>query len=178
MAIRIKHDSEYKGNDWWKMWIWLEGSKEELDQIDHVVYVLDPTFPNPVRTVEDRDSKFRLDTAGAGEFSIHAKAVTKDGTNIPIKYDLRLSDTGESWSHKIEYDKGTTLVREVKSIKKIKYDFHADETPTDGVWLLAVAAGGQSLGVTRTRSRLSDLMQVGQEGQHGLAFGGEVDHGL
>jgi transcription initiation factor IIF auxiliary subunit len=125
MAIRIKHGSEQEGNDWWRMWMWLEGSKEELDQIDHVVYALDPTFPNPVRTVKDRESKFRLDTSGAGEFRIHAKAVTKDGMNIPIKYDLKLSGGQEAWTQEIKYDdKGKT------SIRQVEHDFHSVKTQT------------------------------------------------
>ena len=42
MALTIKQDFEYQGHDYWKWWIWLEGSDEELDQIDRVIYILHP----------------------------------------------------------------------------------------------------------------------------------------
>ena len=56
MSVNIAQDFEYQGDDWWKWWVWIDGPKEELDQIDHVVYTLHPTFPNPVRIVRDRSS--------------------------------------------------------------------------------------------------------------------------
>ena len=90
MSIKIDQGFEYKDNDWWKWWIWIEGSEKDLDQIDHVTYTLHPTFPNPVRTVDDRTSKFRLETAGWGVFMIHAKVVNKDRTEIRLKHNLVL----------------------------------------------------------------------------------------
>jgi transcription initiation factor IIF auxiliary subunit len=61
-----------------------------LDDIDRVVYILHPTFHNPVREVEDRGSKFRLETSGWGTFTIHAKAVHRDGRETPLHHDLKL----------------------------------------------------------------------------------------
>jgi transcription initiation factor IIF auxiliary subunit len=60
MTIRIEQGIKYQGDDYWNWWIWIEGSQEELDQIDHVTYILHPTFPNPVREVNNRSTKFRL----------------------------------------------------------------------------------------------------------------------
>lgn len=96
MALKINQGFEYKGNDWWKWWVWIEGSETDLDKIDHVTYTLHPTFPDPVRTVDDRKAKFRLDTAGWGVFWIHAKVVNKDKTEIRLKHYLVL-----------EYEDGT-----------------------------------------------------------------------
>lgn len=90
MALEIQQGFKYQGKDWWKWWVWIEGPEDELDQIDHVVYMLHPTFHNPVRTVTDRSSKFRLETSGWGTFSIKAKAILKDGEKIHLKHDLVL----------------------------------------------------------------------------------------
>ena len=90
MSVRIEQGFKYQGDDWWKWWIWIEGSEDELDKIDHVVYTLHPTFSDPVRTVKDRESKFRLDTAGWGVFLIRAKVVSKKGEETRLKHDLVL----------------------------------------------------------------------------------------
>lgn len=90
MSIEIAQGFDYQGDDWWKWWIWIEGPDNELDQIDHVVYTLHTTFPNPVRTIRDRDSKFRLETAGWGVFRIYAKVVNKKGLETFLEHDLVL----------------------------------------------------------------------------------------
>ncbi len=46
---------------------------DELDAIDHVVYVLDSAFHDPVRTVTDRSTKFRMMTSGWGIFTVYAR---------------------------------------------------------------------------------------------------------
>lgn len=90
MNVEIKQGFEYQGNDYWKWWVWIEGPEHDLDQIDQVVYTLHRTFPDPVRTVRDRSSKFRLDTAGWGVFRIHAKVLFKIGGEIKLSHDLEL----------------------------------------------------------------------------------------
>jgi transcription initiation factor IIF auxiliary subunit len=90
MAVDIQQGFEYQGNDWWKWWVWLEGPDEDLDRIDHVVYTLHATFPDPVRTCTDRLSKFRLQSSGWGMFTIHASVVDKDGNSFKLKHLLEL----------------------------------------------------------------------------------------
>src|ERR1035441_1241077 len=70
---------DYKGDDWWEWWVWIEGPDSELDQVKRVVYTLHPTFPNPVRTISDRSTKFRLKSAGWGTFRIFARVFYKSG---------------------------------------------------------------------------------------------------
>jgi transcription initiation factor IIF auxiliary subunit len=89
--MKIAQDFSYQGNDWWKWAVWIDGTNDELDHIDHIVYTLHPTFPTPVRTVNDRKSNFRLETAGWGEFRIYAKAVHKDGKETHFEHDLELA---------------------------------------------------------------------------------------
>ena len=90
MALSIHQRAEYAGDDYWNWSVWLDGPAEELDQVDHVMYVLHPTFPRPVREIRDRSTNFRLDTSGWGIFTVLAKAVHRDGRETPLKHDLEL----------------------------------------------------------------------------------------
>ena len=90
MALVIEQEASYEGADRWKWSVWLEGPATELDSLDHVTYILHPTFYQPVREVSDRRTKFRLDTSGWGTFTIHAKAKYKDGREIVLDHDLDL----------------------------------------------------------------------------------------
>jgi hypothetical protein len=92
--IKMNNSSTSQGGDRWKWSVWIDGDGEQLDQIDRVEYVLHPTFPQPVRTVSDRHTNFRLDSQGWGEFMVHAKAVTKNGETLPLNHWLKLSDEG------------------------------------------------------------------------------------
>ncbi|MVT09998.1 pYEATS domain-containing protein [Chitinophaga tropicalis] len=88
---KIDQGYEYQGDDWWEWWIWIEADKEDLDIVDHVIYTLHPTFYEPVQTVKDREEKFKLLTEGWGTFTIHAKIVLQDSTEIPLKHKLHLA---------------------------------------------------------------------------------------
>lgn len=90
MALTIKQGFDYRDNDWWQWWIWLDGTDAELDQVEKVVYTLHRSFPNPVRTVTSRDDNFRLDAVGWGVFRIHATVHRKDGTTQKLQHDLVL----------------------------------------------------------------------------------------
>ena len=70
--------------------MWLDGPADELNSIDHVMYILHPTFHQPVREIDNRQTKFRLDTFGWGTFTIQAKAVYKDGREALLQHDLVL----------------------------------------------------------------------------------------
>ncbi len=91
MSLSIKQEAVSTGKDWWSWSVWLDGTAEELKKVDHVVYTLHPTFPNPVREIKDRSSQFRLDSAGWGEFEIYIEIVPKDGRSTMLKHWLRLS---------------------------------------------------------------------------------------
>jgi len=90
MGLRIDQDFIYQGDDWWKWRIWIEGTDAELDEIDKVVYTLHETFPDPVRVIKDRQSKFRLESSGWGIFRIHAKVHLKGGSAMKLHHDLEL----------------------------------------------------------------------------------------
>lgn len=90
MALEIKQGFEYQGKDWWKWWVWVDGPEQELDRIEYVEYTLHSSFPKPVRQITDRSSKFRLETAGWGVFTIYIKVVYKGGEKTFLEHDLEL----------------------------------------------------------------------------------------
>ena len=90
MALSIQQSTTYLGNDRWKWSVWLDGTSEELDKVDHVIYILHPTFHDPVRTVKDRSTGFRLDTSSWGTFRLHAKVIQHDGQETVLDHDLVL----------------------------------------------------------------------------------------
>lgn len=90
MPIKVKQESIYQGNDWWQWSVWLEGSKAELDQIEYVEYTLHPTFAKPVQRITDRNTNFRLDASGWGEFMIYLKIQQQSGAVLERKHWLKL----------------------------------------------------------------------------------------
>jgi transcription initiation factor IIF auxiliary subunit len=90
MSYRIEQSYQYEGEDWWRWSVWLEGSDEELDQVEYVQYTLHRTFPKPVRRVHDRASKFRLGTGGWGTFTIYVLVVRKDRGEVKLSHELQL----------------------------------------------------------------------------------------
>jgi transcription initiation factor IIF auxiliary subunit len=83
-TLKVVQESRYVGEDTWEWAVWLEGPEDELNNIDHVVYTLHRSFPNPVRTVSNRENKFRLNAVGWGTFRIYVEVVYRDGTRFPI----------------------------------------------------------------------------------------------
>lgn len=88
--FKIQQSEEYKGSDWWKWAVWVEGTDAALDQIEHVEWTLHPTFPNPIRKVDDRSQKFKIETGGWGTFPIQALVLTKDGKSFRLRHNLSL----------------------------------------------------------------------------------------
>lgn len=88
--LEIRQWETYVGEDWWKWAVWLEGDVADLDAVQFVEWALHPTFRNPVRKVDDRLNKFRLETAGWGVFPIIARVQMKDGTQKALRHYLEL----------------------------------------------------------------------------------------
>lgn len=88
--FHLENDSIARSDDWWKWSVWVEGPEHELDDIEHVTYRLHPTFPQPVRSVTDRATKFQLESAGWGEFSISAVVRMRSGEDIRLERWLQL----------------------------------------------------------------------------------------
>lgn len=90
MTLKIKQDFAYRGNDYWDWAVWLDGTNDELSEVARVTYTLHRTFPNPVRTITDRSTGFRLETSGWGVFRVHVQVEIKDGSTRRMHHDLVL----------------------------------------------------------------------------------------
>ena len=88
--LTIRQDARYQGKDWWQWSVWIEGPDQELDDVRCVTYHLHSTFPKPERKVEDRATKFRLDSAGWGGFTLRAVIETKNGGKTELSHELLL----------------------------------------------------------------------------------------
>jgi NTE family protein len=96
MALELTQDSTYAGDDFWHWSAWIEGPDDELDRVEQVVYTLHHTFPNPIRTVTDRRTKFRLETEGWGVFRLYATIVYDDKTEKLLQVDLEFEPPPEA----------------------------------------------------------------------------------
>lgn len=76
--------------DWFEWKVFMDEPKENLRKVRNVEYQLHETFPDPIRVVEDRDSRFALSSAGWGEFSILVTIHLEDGTEEYTEYHLDL----------------------------------------------------------------------------------------
>jgi hypothetical protein len=92
LRVRLKNTAEPREADWWLWSVWLDGREEDLDKVQSVKYVLHPTFPDPVRVVTDRQSKFRLSALGWGEFSIAAEVSTDTGESLSLERWITFED--------------------------------------------------------------------------------------
>jgi transcription initiation factor IIF auxiliary subunit len=90
MAYKLAQNFKYEGDDWWEWSVWVDASEDEINKIKFVEYTLHPTFPNPVRIIKDRQTKFRLDAAGWGIFTIYGKVVLQNGEKIDMEHKLEL----------------------------------------------------------------------------------------
>jgi YEATS family/TIR domain len=89
-TVVVKQRSDYQGNDWWNWSVWIDAPEKQLDQIQYVEYTLHPTFAERVRRVTDRGTKFRLDSAGWGEFMIGLEIQEKDRHSFKRQHWLTL----------------------------------------------------------------------------------------
>jgi transcription initiation factor IIF auxiliary subunit len=90
MKYKIAQEETYAGNDWWKWSVWVEASEKALDGVEYVQYTLHPTFPNPVRRVDDRASKFSLSANGWGVFTIYVLIHLRDNSEVQLSHELEL----------------------------------------------------------------------------------------
>jgi transcription initiation factor IIF auxiliary subunit len=88
--MKLAQSEKYKDDDWWEWAVWIDGKPEELKSISAVTYTLHPTFSNPIRTVTNRRSKFKLRSEGWGGFVVYARVSLKDGGVRQIKRELKL----------------------------------------------------------------------------------------
>jgi hypothetical protein len=95
MALNIAQSSSPEGKARWNWSVWIEGSDAELDSVQEVTWKLHPTFKQPIRRVDTRATKFRLDSVGWGEFTIYATLKIKSGRSKSLQHWLKLVGADE-----------------------------------------------------------------------------------
>lgn len=70
--------------------IFVQANDATLNTIDHVEYLLDPTFPTPQVSSSNRRNNFSYSSTGWGEFDIKVKVVFKNRRSQYIPYRLKL----------------------------------------------------------------------------------------
>ena len=91
MSLAIDQSAQAAGEERWNWSVWVDGPDTELDQVDSVEWILQPTFAPSAVLVTDRESKFKLDSTGWGEFEINALVRVKGGSQQHLKHRLRLA---------------------------------------------------------------------------------------
>lgn len=84
-ARKVGKKGRYEWYDWE---VFVDEDEETLNKIEHVEYLLHPTFPFPRRVEHNKQSKFALKTRGWGEFTIKATIFFKDGSKERVSYEL------------------------------------------------------------------------------------------
>jgi hypothetical protein len=102
--LTLLNDSKIVGPGWWEWWIWLEGPDDELDRVESVTYHLHPSFARPVQKVVDRNTKFRLNGSGWGEFTVAATVALRSGESVQLERWLALRDAD---GHQLSDDSGS-----------------------------------------------------------------------
>jgi hypothetical protein len=107
--MKIAQTSHYVGDNWWTWSLWLDASPEELDQVASVEWILDPSFSEPVRRIDDRTTQFRLDSSGWGTFPIVAKVHFHSGlTDRQLSHHLQLEAPDAAGVAAVKKDEAST----------------------------------------------------------------------
>ena len=77
---------------YWNWSVWVEATDDDLDDIDHVLYILHSTFKHPYREVYERETNFKLDSSGWGVFNIKIKIYLKNGDTVKLDHGLRFEE--------------------------------------------------------------------------------------
>jgi CheY-like chemotaxis protein len=89
-----KKDAEFLGHKMYCFHIILEATDTILDRIESVTYRMSSSHPQPVRTVTDRGSKFKLKELAWGGFDIAAEIRTMGQKTLKLTHRLDLTETG------------------------------------------------------------------------------------
>jgi transcription initiation factor IIF auxiliary subunit len=75
--------------------VFMDVSKTVLSNIETVEYILHPTFPEPVRRINDREHCFVLQSEGWGDFVINIRVFFRDAQTMHSRYLLKLEE--DNW---------------------------------------------------------------------------------
>lgn len=84
--------------DWYDWCVFVDEDLQIVNNISSVQYTLHPTFPDPIKKVENNDNCFALIGSGWGGFRIKIKVNMKDGAIVNSEHFLILAKA--SWPKK------------------------------------------------------------------------------
>jgi len=100
-----KHDAKFGGTPMYQIRVGLFGHPEALDRVEFIRYLLDPSYPDPIREIDDRDSFFQLKELANGYSMIRAEVFIKDQPgSLQLSRFINLSETGERLENIANYD--------------------------------------------------------------------------
>jgi transcription initiation factor IIF auxiliary subunit len=94
-SVRLTNTARYTDSGRYDWTVSVMADDATLNSIKQVEYTLHPSFPNPVRTVTDRKSRFALSSNGWGEFNIAARVFFDDGSVQNLEHWLTLKATSQ-----------------------------------------------------------------------------------
>ena len=89
--MKIAQSQHYEGDDWWVWKVWINAESAELRKVRSVTWHLHPTFEPKDIEIDDRSSKFALETSGWGTFRVRATVELDDGTTRKLSHELELT---------------------------------------------------------------------------------------
>ena len=96
MTITVKQTTDQVSELKWNWSVWLEGEEAELDEIESVTYQLHETFKNPIVHITDRQSNFRLNSSGWGQFVVYLAVVHSSGETTHMEHWLEFNSAALS----------------------------------------------------------------------------------
>src|SRR5262245_11314059 len=70
---------ETHGSKIYAFCLYIDATNAELNDVSEVEYILDPSFPDPVRTSNDKDHAFAIQSEAWGSFMTHVRIFTRSG---------------------------------------------------------------------------------------------------
>lgn len=138
--LRLVNDSNYRGKRNWGWSVWLEGAAVDEGRVKSVTYHLHPTFSNPVHSVANEHTRFKLSGSGWGEFNIKAEVFLDDGQTISL-------------DHWLQFD----LEKKRAALKSAKGDIFLSHSTADGPVANRLAALLIAKGYQVTASAMVEL---------------------
>lgn len=124
MNYRIKQDEKYLGNDTWSWSAWIDAEPALLEKLDHVIWVLHPSFRPSRIERKDRSDNFRLDASGWGTFRLRAELHDVSGETHYVHCMLELAyPTGNDKPRSKEEPASLKADQNVRSAKPKPYVF-------------------------------------------------------
>lgn len=138
-ALQTENTSTYVGGGRWNWSVFINADDATLRQIECVEYTLHPTFPDPVRRICNRESKFALTSNGWGTFTIQVRILYRDGRSEQRAHPLVFTHatagsapnlTASNWSRELEpgwWEWGVQLegaARDLDRVRCVEYTLH------------------------------------------------------